>query len=661
MHTMNSCSQIAAFATIKSLSDEKKYRSPYQLLGEFIRNIISDKAIYSFQTTEMKNMLFDTFGFDIPEAVIKTSVRNMAGISLSNNVYSVSIADLCTDSLFEEKKKEANEISAETISLLIKYIEERSGEHSVSTNVVAKELISILIGEASSNSGKYIDIISEFILKNENNEDIQEYLNKVKEGSILYIGLNHNIGETGSITKPLVLYLGTEILFSLAGYNGTIYKQFADDFFSQVRAANSNGTKKITLKYFSDIKEEINDFFLTASDIVDGKKEQYNEKPAMSAIINGCSTSSDVDVKQSDFYHNLQYAFGITEDTSHSFYDEEFFESNLESFDDIDDSDNKKESGIKYISHINKLRNGKVFSNDIDSEYLLVTNTKLTLLLSKEQTDIKKEKHGVEHIANFAVSLDRITSLLWYKLGNGFGSKEYPSSLNAVLGARVVLSASIAKNASRAYFDIKKQYESGIISKEQLAARIITLKNKSKLPEELHGDDIAEIMDFSPEFLSRYEEEHKNNQRALDEKEKALAELKTDVNNKEKTIASQAAIISEKDQFLAEREETIAFQDSRIKEQDKELAEYRKRDAEKAEKKKRRKNILLFIWNIIWKAFLVIAVVLISVHICKKISPHSTTVVGIIIGVLGLIPTVISVIKKDFKKHFSKKSNNEEM
>lgn len=52
------------------------------------------------------------------------------------------------------------------------------------------------------------------------------------------MGLSHSIGENGSITKPLTLYLGTEILFSLAGYNGEIFQQFADDFFAQARIAN---------------------------------------------------------------------------------------------------------------------------------------------------------------------------------------------------------------------------------------------------------------------------------------------------------------------------------------------------------------------------------------------------------------------------------------
>lgn len=665
MNTLNSTSQIAAFATLKSLSDEKKYQSPYQLLAEFIRSIISDKTLYSFQAVKMKNLLAEAFGFDIPEAVIKSAARNMAGIKLSDGIYYVSIAELGSDSLFVEKKREADETNADTIALLVKYIQERTGEQSVSTDVLTQELVSFLVGEPST-SGKYTDIIGEFILKNEDNNDVQDYLNAVKEGSVLYIGLNHNISETGSITKPLTLYLGTEVLFSLAGYNGTIYKQLADDFYSQVCVANSGKSKKITLRYFSEIKKEIDDFFLTATEIVDGKKSQYNEKPAMMAIINGCRTSSDVSVKQADFYHALQYGFGITEDLNTNFYNEVYFESNLESFDYVDDDDKKKkkETGIKYISHINKLRNGHIFGNDIDSEYLLVTNTKATLLISKEQSDKIKDEHGLEYIANFAVSLDRITSLLWYKLGNGFGNKEYPSTISAVLGARVVLSSSIAKNAGKAYFDIKKQFESGKISKEQLAGRIITLKNKPKLPEDLQGNGIVEIMDFSPEFLSRYEEEHKNTQKALAEKEKILNALKEEsdsqISAKDATIASQAEEITEKNKSLSEKDDTIAIQSELIRAQKEELERYHKKDDEESKRKTRRRKMLLFIWNIAWKIIVVIAVAYASVQICNKVNSNVSAAVGIFVSVLGLIPTAIAIVKKDYKRYFSKESERRE-
>ena len=131
-----------------------------------------------------------------------------------------------------------------------------------------------------------------------------------EEDSILHMGLTHNIGETGSITKPLALYLGTEILFSLIGYNGEIFQQFAKDFYDQIRLANSGGQKKITLHYFSEIKKEIEEFFGIAGEIVEGKRPRLRDKPAMKAITDGCSTSSDVAVKQS-FIINCSIAMAL--------------------------------------------------------------------------------------------------------------------------------------------------------------------------------------------------------------------------------------------------------------------------------------------------------------------------------------------------------------
>ena len=416
-------------------------------------------------------------------------------------------------------------------------MQSRSGNFNVEKEDLTKALIKFLV-EDQHTSANYIELISEFILINEQNEKIQEGLNRIREGSILYLGINHNIAETGSITKSLTLYLGTEILFSLAGYNGEIYKQLAEDFYNIVRSANSNGRKMIVLRYFEDTKKEIEEFFSTAEGIVEGKTKQWLDKPAMTAIINGCSTASDVMVKKSDFYSNMKISYGIVEDPNHNYYGETLFRSNLESDEYIDDEDKnkKKEYAIKLISHINKLRNGKRYTNDLESEYLLVTNAKVTLLISQEQINKIKSDEGLESVANLAVSLDRITSLLWYKLVNGFGKKDFPANVSAVLRARVVLSSNIAKNADKTYFDIKKQFENGIITDEQLAARIITLKNKPTLPEELQGDDIEEIMDFSQDFLRRYEEKVKLDQKSLKEKEELIKKIKDESDAKDKTI-----------------------------------------------------------------------------------------------------------------------------
>ena len=102
---------------------------------------------------------------------------------------------------------------------------------------------------------------------------------------------------------------------------------------TQVRTANAGKTRKIHLRYFSEIKKEIDEFFGTASEIVEGKRHRLLDKPAMKAITDGCSTAADVDVKKSDFYHKIRYSFSIVEDSTNNYYSEEYFTSNLESFD----------------------------------------------------------------------------------------------------------------------------------------------------------------------------------------------------------------------------------------------------------------------------------------------------------------------------------------
>ena len=68
---------MASFATLKSLSDVKKYQSPYQILREFISYIIVSDSLYSFSAVEMKNCLNSHFSFSIPEAVVKTALKNI--------------------------------------------------------------------------------------------------------------------------------------------------------------------------------------------------------------------------------------------------------------------------------------------------------------------------------------------------------------------------------------------------------------------------------------------------------------------------------------------------------------------------------------------------------------------------------------------------------
>lgn len=103
------------------------------------------------------------------------------------------------------------------------YISKREPEKEIDEDLLTQDLIAFLVDDQKKSSGQYTDLISEFVLKNENNNNVQRTLETIREGSILYIGLNYNINETGNLTKKLTLFLGTEVLFSLAGFNGEVF------------------------------------------------------------------------------------------------------------------------------------------------------------------------------------------------------------------------------------------------------------------------------------------------------------------------------------------------------------------------------------------------------------------------------------------------------
>lgn len=642
MSSNNPTSILASFSTMKSLVDAQQYQSPYQILAEFIQYIIIKSNLHSFTAIEMKNRLFEVFGFDIPEAVVRTTVRGLQFVKTENRIYHVNQIELKDNSAFEEMKAVAEANNTDIIDLLIAFAQETDPSSAIWADALTQEFIAYLLDDQQSTAaGKYTDLIGRFILKNESDEKIQSALTAIREGSILYIGLNHNISETGSLRKPLTLFLGTEVLFSLYGYNGEIYKQLAQDLYDQIKAANV-GTKRISLRYFSEVKKEIDDFFTSAELIVDGKQLLF-DTVAMKAIINGCSTAGDVKVKKADFFHVLQCSYGIMEDDRSSYYENTDDQYNLESL----SVDPQQYDSIKFISHINKLRKGRIYPYDLDAEYLIVTNSGITLRASREQVERVMKEQAVDSACDYAVSVERLTNILWYKLGNGLGRKEYPNNVNAVLKARMLLASKISQNISKLYMETRAQYRAGVITEDQLASRIITLRKKPITPEELTAETIEDSLDFSLEYLTRYEEEVNRNKEALQEKEHLLQVLSD----------QKDRVISEKDGALAEKEQLIQAQQDRNAELEAELAEYRRKDKEKEQKRINRKKIVHLAFGIIWKLVVVALLVIIAAWICSKVNAAYTNAVGIVVGLIGAIPVVVSFLKSDLKKY---KSNGAE-
>ena len=527
MDPLTTTSLLASFATIKSLSDERKYRGPYEVLREFIRHIFCVDAIRLTTAYDIRNRLKKHFGFELPEAVIRSSLNNMSGVSLNKGEYTVSSEIIKCDEAFERKRESAYRECNAVITELTNYLKSTLKDNSINEVLVTRELFDFLVEEQTLNN-QYKDYICSFIALRESDKQFQEALNSILEGGLLYLGLSQNVNETGSLKKPIRLYLGTEILFDIMGLNGEIHKALAYDFLELVKAANEKGTK-ISLMYFEEVKKDIRDFYYAAESIVEEKKTMPIGKPAMSSIINGCKTGADVEVKLSDFFHECEHKYGIRADTCESYYKRENYELNLEderelSEENDEDKRRKKSLALKQISNVNKLRKGKKYTYELESEHLVVTNASATLEMSQKLTrDLADNPELV--CCGYAASLNKITNILWYKLGGFFTKRGLPSNVNAIINAKVALSTSIGYQITRVYKDAVKEFRAGSISEDQFAARIIALKEKSKLPEEFNEEEVMDALDFSQENLRRYEGALADNKAIQEEKKRVVEEL----------------------------------------------------------------------------------------------------------------------------------------
>lgn len=646
---------LASYATFKELYNEGKYRSPYQILAEFIKYIVLTENTYSFSLVKMKQDLKRVFGFELPTAVIKTAVKGIDGMTreAATSDYVVNNKQLIENVEFVSLRKETEVENLELSKLLLDYAHEYHSDQYIQEDVLVQDFIAYLIDENSNT--KNHDIISEFILKNSDDVRIQESIESIRQGAVLYIGLNYNISETGSLGKDLILYLDTEILFDLAGYNGGVYQSIAEDFIDLVRDANE-GEHKIKLRYFAKVKSEIEKFFDMAKDIVVGRQIP-NNKPAMKSIVNGCREETDVIEKCADFFLKLRTQYSIVEDPIESYYVSSYDSYNLEGIrNDTFPQDEETSEALTYVSHINKLRKGVRYREYTESGYIFVTETSKVLDVSKNMITLLSAEDEMDsiHACGFAQNMSGISNILWYKLNKGFGRKDFPQSLDAVLKAKVVLAKHISQNVSKAYQELKKQYEEGSISKEIMAARMLALREKSEKPEDINIDNVENELDFSPEFYKAYETAIEQNKALLQDKDDLIKKIteKAEFDNKqaEQKIEILEIAAKENKKIQQQLEQQLSTQQIEMHNQKEMIQELQKKQEEQERRKNIRKNWCKLILKVVIRIILIALISGGTYWLCRKMNLDYGTVISIVIGIVGLIPLAITTIKNDYRK-----------
>ena len=238
-----------------------------------------------------------------------------------------------------------------------------------------------------------------------------------------------------------------------------------------------------------------------------------------------------------------------------------------------------------------------------------------------------KRSEGRINVNDYAVSVDLATNILWFKLGNGFGRKEYPANINTVLKAKVVLASNIAHDISKVYIETRQQYEQGKITVEQVAARITALRKQSVLPEELSNENIDEKIEISSEYVARFEEEVRVNKEKLEQRDEELLQK-----NK---------IIEEQSMQTQEMKERISF--------------FEEKEKAQKEKQERKKKVKKFVFTVILRIAFFILITLLVVLAVKYINQIVLNVVLIVIDIIAAIVSLRKILKADIEKYLSRK------
>ena len=546
---INKVNKLASYAMYRQLYNDGK-KDTYFIISKFIEHIIVTNKLNSFDVEKISLLLNENFGFCIPSYVIQSAIKRIEFVSKKDGQFLVSRKDISLDSEITQELEKSDLKSRALMSRLIKYVKDKNRE--INEEKLTREFTSFLLDD--SFNGDYSSIISEFIIENNIDSDFLKNINQIKEGAVLFSGINY----TSDISKltwknNINLYVETEILFHLAGYNGIFFQKLANDMFQLINEMNQKNNKRIiSIRYYKEVSEDIDHFFGTAEEIVKGNKIVDIGNVAMDEIVRDCSTPADVINKRSRFT-NILKQYSISEADSLNYYSPEYHNFNIESQKIVEKyglATENKEKYLKHLNYTNILRK----KDDINSENLSLKESKHLVItevgkILQMANDFNKENEDFN--APLAISMSSLTNRLWFDLNKGFGSEYLPSTFNILEKSRLVLSNILTQTVAKQYDKVKESYKKGELSEEDLNENIIELRKKMMKPEDIDREQLNNIDDIiNPNGLEIYKSgkerlekkvkklEHDNKIRELD-RQKIIEEKKhaeKEVENSKKEI-----------------------------------------------------------------------------------------------------------------------------
>jgi hypothetical protein len=517
---------LASLAVFRELYNAEK--DVYGIISVFLNDLIGFEKLYSFDANEITTKLNDTFEFDIPKAVVETSLGRLKFLVRKQGKYTVTDISKINDKNIQTKKEAIQSNNEAIIDNLYKFIETEK-EFVLTENDKEKISHSFCCFLLDLNNGdEFIEYIPAFILKNEADIRFKDQLNLIREGVILYSGIkyNNNLNDLGTWRTELTIFIDTEILFHFAGFNGELYRNLANDFLSYVKEINQKAQKKlISLKYFEEVKNDIENFFTKARYLFEGSEKSNPNVTAMVTILNGCKTASDILEKKSDFYTLLK-SCGIEEDNYNDYFNPSNHNYNIVSQEIIekvsDEIGKDAEPSLKFLNFVS-IRRKEANSNNFENiRYLLLTGNTTTLKVA--WNELLKEDGCVP----MASHLNFLTNKFWFKLNKGFGKTSLPKSFDIITKSQIILSKVLNDSVGEKFAEFQSEYKKGKLTEDQVKARIIDLRNQVRKPEEIKNDVVNDVLNAITEdslekfiqeqshFKSKAERQEKDNIKLLE-------------------------------------------------------------------------------------------------------------------------------------------------
>lgn len=622
----------AALALFQALFKSHK-GDIYTIIERFILAGVRMENLISFSISDVEKILKRQFSIDIPKSVITRCVVNQNTFKYKDDAYYV-IKD--NDDETDNLLKSIKEINSQNDDISLELYEFIEHSHLIKLNDVQKNTIRELFFEFiedrdAKSDHPYFQDVARFIIKKEEDQSMQQSLDAIKEGTIIYHGIKYSEASDAQTWKQeTIFFLDMEYLFAAFGLNGEYYKEFFFDFYNLVQEINEgsprrNNAPRIRLMYFDKTKAEIDKFFKKAARIKEGHERLDPMTHAMNVIDKECVDSLAVMTYKNEFLKYLkdlgvtEYPYEINRQKNKAFLFEtdELLKKIQETFlleeqDDVQDL-------LYYADNINILREGHNSTHLDDCGCIFLSASRLSTRFSKFLRENDNDARTF-----VMCSMNIFTEEMWFRLRKGIMDTKTVATFKVISKAKCIVSGLLSESVSKNYQMLKESK----VAEEVHKGLYADLRSRDCAPENVNrntiDDDLAFVND--DDFINVYQEEQsilRNKAKKADEVEKELF-----VSNNEKQQ------LKEQNVYLMNKLRQHAYE-----------------KLLKARKKAKRKFCLesFFYLNlkyIIW--LILIAIVLLS--ICKEKNLGIYTIISGLASIIALIAKFPSKLQKEADK-----------